>query len=124
MLIYLDLAVILIVLCQRFIAQVCTGASFVQKVDCLVRQETVVDITFRIKYGAAGNLIGNGDTMELLVVFLDSFEHINGLLNSRLVYLNRLEAAFQRCVFFDMLAVFIKGGCTDDLNFTAGKCWF
>ena len=62
--------------------------------------------------------------MELLVIFFDALEHLNRLLDGRLVHLDRLEAAFERSILLDVLAVFVEGGCTNDLNLSAGKRWF
>ena len=39
----------------------------------------------------------------------------------RLINLNRLETALQCGIFFDVFTVFFERGCTDELNFSAGK---
>ena len=33
--------------------------------------------------------------------------------------INRLKAAFECCVFFDMFAIFVERRCTDGVEFTA-----
>ncbi len=55
--------------------------------------------------------------MIILIIFLDSHKHSVSLVKRWLFNFNRLETAFKSRIF----SVFIKGGCTDNLNFTSGK---
>ena len=59
--------------------------------------------------------------MVILVILFNAEQHFVCVLNRRLLYGNRLEAAFKRGVLFNIFAVFVKGGCADDLNFPAGQ---
>lgn len=54
--------------------------------------------------------------MELFVVVLDPAKHFHCFRDRRLVYDNGLEAAFERGVLFDILAVFGKCGRADELK--------
>ena len=57
----------------------------------------------------------------ILVVFLDTLEQLHGVLHRRLVDRHRLESALQCAVLLDVLAVFIKRGRADHLEFSAGE---
>ena len=57
----------------------------------------------------------------LLVGLAKSFEDLDRICDRRFVHLNRLESAFKRRVLFEMFAVLLERGCTDGLQFTAGK---
>ena len=59
--------------------------------------------------------------MMLLVIALDAVHHGKGVGHAGLFHPHRLEAALQRLIFFDVLAVLGKGGGTDDLNFATGE---
>ncbi len=48
-------------------------------------------------------------------------QNLDGFVHRRLVDHDRLEAPFERGIAFDVLAVFIQGGCADHLQFAARK---
>ena len=102
-------------------AQIGAGTAFVQQVDCLIRQETVCDIAFRQNSAETNHFRRNVYPMIGLVVLCNAVQHLNGLVNGRLVDSNRLETAFQRRILFDILAVFFKCCCTDHLDLATGK---
>ena len=58
-----------------------------------------------------------------LVALLESAQNRNGRLHRWLGDLHRLEAPFQRRVFFDVLAVFIERRRAHAAEFAAGKLW-
>ena len=51
----------------------------------------------------------------------NAFDDFYTVFNGGLLHRDRLETTLKSRIFFDMLAVFRKGGGTDDLNFTTGK---
>ena len=59
--------------------------------------------------------------MVRFVAVTQALEDFDCVLRARLIDLDRLEAALERCVLFDVLAVFIQRGCADDLHFAAGQ---
>ena len=59
--------------------------------------------------------------MEAGITFGNTLHDLASLLNGRLSHRYRLETALQCRILFDMLAVFVKGGCTDHLNFSTGE---
>ena len=103
------------------VRQIAAGAGLVQQVDGLVRQKAVGDVTLAQGDHRRKHLGGHLHMMVLLVVALDAVHHGKGVGYAGLLHPHRLEAALQRLIFFDVLAVLGKGGGTDDLNFAAGK---
>ena len=99
--------------------QIAAGAGFVQQVDGLVRQKTVGDVPLAQGDHRRKHLGGHLHMMVLLVVALDAVHHRKGVGYAGLLHPHGLEAAFQRLIFFNILAVLGKGGGTDDLNFPA-----
>ena len=63
------------------VTKICTGAGFVKKVNCLVGQESVVDISFRKKNGFFNKRVADLYLVEILVLVLDTLEHLACLLN-------------------------------------------
>ncbi|BAS06912.1 hypothetical protein AHiyo4_03340 [Arthrobacter sp. Hiyo4] len=59
--------------------------------------------------------------MVRLVAVTQALEDLDRVRNGGLLDLDRLEAALQRSVLLDVLAVLIQGGGTDGLQFTAGQ---
>ena len=57
--------------------------------------------------------------MEGLVVRADAFQNLGGLRDRRFADVHRLEAALERGVLFDILAVLLEGGRADDLDVAA-----
>ena len=63
------------------------------------------------------------DMMVVFVFFLNAFEDGNRFLYRWLVYLNGLHAALQCSILLDD-TVFIEGGRSDHLEFSASQSWF
>ena len=101
------------------VRQIAAGAGFVQQVDGLIRQKTVGDVALAQGDHRRKHLGGHLHMMVLLVVALDAVHHGKGVGYAGLFHPHRLETAFQRLIFFNVLAVLGKGGGTDDLNFAA-----
>ncbi|CAB4940656.1 unannotated protein [freshwater metagenome] len=56
-----------------------------------------------------------------LVTIAQTLQNFNGVRNGWFFNLDRLETAFERSVFFEMLAIFLERCCTDGLQFAASK---
>ena len=54
--------------------------------------------------------------MEFLITLAQAQQHRFAGFRTRYINKHRLEASFQRCILFDMLAVFIHRCCTDNLQ--------
>ena len=97
-----DLAELLAV--ARF-AQLGAGARFVDEVDRLVGQEPIGDVAVRLVDRGFDGLARVLDVMEALVAILDAEEDLDGFALAGRIDLDGLEAALERAVFFDVLAV-------------------
>src|SRR5256885_1584955 len=93
----------------------------VDQVDRLVRQEAVRDVAIRELGGSVQRLVGDGDAVVLLVAIAQSLEDLLGLLDRRLVDPDLLEAALERGVALQVLAVLVERRGADRLQLTAGE---
>src|SRR6185436_18866917 len=105
-------------------AQLDPGAGLVDDVDGLVRQMAVGDVAAGLVDGGAQRLGAVADLVERLVAVLDPFEDLLRLLGSRRIDLDGLEAAQQRPVLLDVLAVLLERGRADAGDLAAGESWF
>src|SRR6266849_6024876 len=96
-----------------------TGRRLVDQVDGLVRQRSIADITVAEDRRSVDGGIADGHTVVLLVQRLDTVEDVDGLGQRRLVDVHRLEAALERGVLLDVLAVLVERGRPDALDLTA-----
>ena len=104
---------------QRGLAQFHARSSFVDQVDGFVRQKTVRNIAVRMRHREIDGVVGVGDGVEFFVAFFDSEKNLDGVDFVRRRNFYGLEAAFERAIFFDRLAIFSRRGCADALNFAA-----
>ena len=123
---HLDLKLVVVALLALFgqigdllAVQVQIGASLIKQVDGLVRQEAVRDIALGEHDGLPRHFGRDGHTMKHFIVMRHAAQDGDGLLQRRLIDCDRLEAALERGVLFDVFAVFGKRRCADDLNFAA-----
>ncbi|VEH93125.1 Protein of uncharacterised function (DUF3170) (plasmid) [Tsukamurella tyrosinosolvens] len=96
-------------------------ARLVDEVDRLVRQEAVVDVPVRQGGGGDQRAVRDGDAVVRLVPVAQTLEDLDGVLDARLAHLDGLEAALQRGVLLDVLAVLVEGGRADGLQLAAGQ---
>ena len=101
------------------VVQVHIRARLVDQVDGLIRQEAVGDVALGEHDGLAQDTVGNFHAVEGLVVVGDALENFERILHARLVDRDGLEAALERGVLLDVLAVLVEGRRADDLNFAA-----
>ena len=101
--------------------EVAVGTGFVNQIDGLVGEETVSNIPLGEQHRLAQDAIGDGHTVELLIVVGDAPQNLQRVLHVGLVDGDGLETALESRVLLDMLAVFIEGGGADDLNLAAGE---
>src|ERR1700687_3913848 len=104
---------------QRGLAQFHARACLVDQVDSFIRDKTVGNIAIRMRHRKIDGLVGISDGVEFLVAFLDSEKNFDGVNFVRRRNFYRLEAALERPVFFNRLAVFRGRGCADALNLAA-----
>jgi len=90
-----------------------TRRRFIDKIDCLVRQESVSDISMR-KYGGGNERsVGDAHPMVHLVAFLQAPQNRDRVFDAWLIHHHRLEATLERGVLLDVFAVFIQRGRAD-----------
>ena len=93
--------------------------GFVDEVDRLVRQEAVRNVPVRQGRSRDKRGIADADAMVQFVFFLQAAKNRDGVLDGRLADEDRLEAAGESRVLFDMLAVFVERGRADAMQFAA-----
>ena len=55
------------------------------------------------------------------VAFFQSAQNRNRVFDIRLADKHNLEAAFERCIFFDVLAILVERGCADGAQFATSQ---
>ena len=96
-------------------------AGLVDHVDRLVRQLAVVDVARRQLDRRLDRLVGVAQLVELLEIGLEALEDLDRVLDRRLVDVDLLEAAHQRAVLLEILAVFLVGGRADAAQRARGE---
>src|SRR5262249_37813366 len=96
-------------------------ARFIYQIDRLVRQEAVGDVAVRLVDGRLDRLARVLDVVEALVAILDAEQDLDRLALARRVDLDRLEAALERAVLLDVLAVFGRRGGADAADLAAAQ---
>src|SRR5579862_7189409 len=106
---------------QRSLAELYAGSGFVDQVDGLVGQEAVRDVAVRMRDREVDGVVGVGDGVKLLVAVFDPEQNFDCVRLIRRRNFNGLEAALERTVLFDRLAILAGRGGADALNLSAGK---
>jgi hypothetical protein len=97
------------------------GAGLVDHVDGLVRQMPVVDVTMRQLHRAAQRLLRVTHAVVALEAVLQAAQDLHRLLDRRLGDVDLLEAARQRAVLLEDIAVFLIRGRADALEIARGQ---
>ena len=95
--------------------------SFVDQVDGLVGQEAVADVAVRERRGRDDRRILDAHVVVRFVALFEAAQDGDGVFDVGLADVDDLEAAFERCILFDVLAVLVQRGCADGTQFAAGK---
>ena len=104
---------------QRSLAQLHARSGFVDEVDCLVRQEAVRNVAVGMRDREVDGFVGVSDRVEFLVTVLDAEQDLDCVDFVRRRNFDCLEAALERAIFFDRLAVFARRCRADALNLAA-----
>ena len=96
-------------------------ARFVDHVDRLVRQLAVMDVARRQFHRRLDGLVGVFELVVVLEIGLEALEDFDGVRHRRLVDVDLLEAAHQRAVLLEILAVFLVGGRADAAHRAGGE---
>mmetsp|Transcript_8090 Transcript_8090/g.17430 ORF Transcript_8090/g.17430 Transcript_8090/m.17430 type:complete len:250 (+) Transcript_8090:904-1653(+) len=94
-------------------------SSFINHINCLVGQESVVDVSVRqfcCRYKAVVSIF---NTMELLVFGRNRSQDVERLINRRLFHVQRLKSSFEGAILFNVLSVFGRSGSSHHSKFTS-----
>ena len=97
------------------------SARLIDKVDCLVGQETVGNISVRKGSGGDKCTVVYANAVINFIALLESSEYRNRVFNSRLVYHNGLKTTLKSGVLFNIFAVFIERSCADAVQLAPCK---
>ena len=95
------------------------GSGLINEVDRLVGKEAVGDVAVREFSRSHNRGVGNFDAVVRFVLFLQTAQNGDRVLNRGLVDHHFLEAAFECGILFDVLSVFVKGGRADHVKFAS-----
>ena len=94
-------------------SSICAAPELVDHVDRLVRQLAVVDVARRQLDRRLDRLVGVFELVVFLEIRLEALQDLDRVRHRRLVDVDLLEAAHQRAVLLEILAVFLVGGRAD-----------
>ena len=103
------------------IRQLHRRSGFIDQIDGLIRQPSVVDISAGKAHGRFQRTGFIGDLMMLLIAGSDSLQNADRLLFRGFFHVNRLEPSFQRGVPFNILPVLRDRGRADELQLAASE---
>ena len=100
--------------------QIHLRTSFIEKVNGLVWQETVLNVTVGQFCSCSNSFVCVFDMVVVLIFRLDTTQNSDGFLNRWFVNLNWLHTALKGSIFLDD-AVFVECCCSDQLKFPTSK---
>ena len=100
-------------------AQACAG--LVDQVDGLVRQEAVAHVPVGEVRRGDDRAVRDLHLVVRLVAVAQPLQDVDRVGQARLGHLDRLEAALERGILLEVLAVLVESGRTDRLQLTAGE---
>ena len=89
------------------------GGGLVDQVDGLVGEEAVGDVTVGERGGGDDGGVLDADLVVGLVALAQAAQDVDGVFDVGLTDVDDLEAALERGVLLDVLAVLVEGGCAD-----------
>ena len=97
------------------------GAGLIHQIDSLVGEEAVSDIAVGESGGGDDGPVGDLDAVIDLVPLLQAAEDGDGILHRGLIHHDRLEAALQSGVLFNILPVLVEGRGADTVQLSPGQ---
>ena len=88
----------------------------VDQVDRLVGEEAVADVAVGERRRRDEGVVGDPDAVVDLVLLLEPAQDRDGVRHARLAHQHRLEAALERRVLLDVLAVLVQRGGADHVQ--------
>ena len=93
--------------------------GLVHQIDRLVGQKAVGDVAVGEGRRGDDRAVGDAHAVVQLVFLLDAAQDRDRVLDRGLADIDRLEAALERGVLLDVLAVFVEGRGADAMQFAA-----
>ena len=106
---------------KRGLPQLHARAGLIDQIDGLVRQEAIRNVAAGEIDRVLDGFVGVADGVEFFVALAHALQDADGFFFAGAIDLHRLEAALERTVFFDRLAVFARRGGADALDFAAAQ---
>ena len=106
---------------QHHVANAHARARFVNHVNGLVRQETILNVALGQRHRRLQRFIGEVHVMVRLVAVTQAFHNANGLFRGRFGNRKRLEATRQGAIFLEVLAELFKRGGANNLDFATAQ---
>ena len=97
------------------------GGGFVDQVDGLVGEEAVGNVAVRQRGRGDDGGVLDAHLVVGLVALAQAAEDADGVLHVGLADVDDLEAALERGIFLDVLAILVQRGCADGPQASAGK---
>ena len=104
---------------HRFFFGAQLGRGLIDEVDCLVRQKSIGDVARRQNRRGHQRGILDADAVVNFVALLEPAQNRDSVLDARLIDHHGLEAAFERRILLDVLAIFVERGRADAMQFAA-----
>lgn len=95
------------------------AGGLVDQVDGLVRQLPIGDVAVRQLGRGDDRAVGDAHPVVHFIAFLEATEDGDGVFLARLVHQHLLEAALQRSILLDVLAILVEGSSTDAVQLAA-----
>ena len=97
------------------------GRRFVDQVDGFVGQEAVGDVAMRQGGRGHDGRVLDAHAVMHFVAFFQAAQNGDRVFDVRLAHEDDLEAAFERGIFLDVLAILVERGGADGAQFAAGQ---
>src|SRR6478752_6480566 len=97
------------------------SGGLVDQVDGLVGQEAVADVAVGEVRRRDDRAVGDLHLVVRLVAVAQALQDVDGVRKARLGDLDRLEAALERGILLEVLAVLVERGRADRLQLAAGE---
>ena len=89
------------------------------EIDRLVGQETVADVAMRERRRGDDGVVGDAHAVVRLVALLEAAQNRDRVLDARLADEDGLEAALERGILLDVLAILVERRRADDAQLAA-----
>ena len=100
------------------------GSRLVNQINRLVRQKTVAQITGRKFHRGQNCRIGDSNAVMKFVFFFQAAQDRDGVLDARLLDIDRLEPSFKSRVAFNVFLIFFQSRGADGVQFSFRQSGF